>query len=175
MFRNISHKRKFFMLLLLIMVIGITAYKRSFKGALDAISIYNESQKNVVKDEDLELKLSLLDKKSTVLDNLIGSRTENPNIVQNEILNHISENNFNINLIKLHSLHTFKDDFFTVYSNVITTQGDFNEHLKAINALENNFEHARIASLKLFVIHDRQTKKKELYNEIIFQNYEKNK
>ena len=62
---------------------------------------------------------------------------------------------------------------FNIYSNKISIKGGFNELIKTIYAFETEFNFARIATMKFYVLKNRKTRKKELYNDIIFQNYEK--
>ncbi|MAO08229.1 MAG: hypothetical protein CL596_05915, partial [Alteromonas sp.] len=50
MFQQFSYKKKFYALAILAILLGATAYKRSFKGTLDAIEFYYHSKKDLNKN-----------------------------------------------------------------------------------------------------------------------------
>lgn len=172
MFKEVSYKNKFFAVIILFIVLSITAYKRSFKATFEAVNFYKEAKKNIEKSSNTQEEIGFLKNEMLNLDNIIGKKSRNPEIVQNEILNFLSQQEKN-NLSKIDKLHISNDEYFTIYSNTISLKGSFNELIKTIHAFENNFEYARIASLKLYVVRNRKTYKNELYNQLIFQNYEK--
>lgn len=173
MFKNINNRSKFYGLLIFVVILSYTAYKRSFKGTIEAIGYYRESVKNISESSNSLKELSNIKKEVSLLDNTIGKRTENPTIVQNEILGFLSTQSRDITLSKIENLHISNDDYFTIYSNVISMKGDFNVLLKTIYEFERDFEYARIASMVFYTERNTKTSQKELYNEIIFQNYEK--
>lgn len=173
MFKNISYKRKFYGLLALVVILSFTAYKRSFKGTIETVGFYREAVKSINESPNSLEELSNIKKEIKILDNIIGKRAENPAIVQNEILGFLSMRTQEITLSKIENLHVSNDDYFSIYSNVISLQGDFNGILKTIYEFEKDFEYARIASMVFRTERDPRTSKKELYNDIIFQNYEK--
>jgi len=174
MFSELTNKKKFYGVLLLFIVLSIAAYKRSFKGAIEAVNYYSESKKNIEKNINIDEDLLQLKNEIQSLDNIIGKKAKNPDIVQNEILNFISQQEHNFKLSKIENLHISSDNYFTIYSNMITLEGSFNELLKAIYRFEKDFEYARIASIKLHVLKKQQNSKNKLFTKIIFQNYEKN-
>ncbi|SRX75253.1 hypothetical protein [Aequorivita antarctica] len=173
MFKNISYKKKFYGLLVFVVILSFTAYNRSFKGTIETISLYRESVKNIKESSNSLMELSNIKKEVSILDNTIGKSTKNPAIVQNEILGFLSTRSQEMTLSKIENLHVSNDDYFTIYSNVILLQGDFNGLLKTIYEFEKDFEYARIASMVFHTERNAKTSKNELYNEIIFQNYEK--
>lgn len=173
MFKNISYKKKFYGLLAFAVLLSFTAYKRSFKGTIETITFYRESVKNIKESSNSSVELSNIKKEVSILDNKIGKNAKNPSIVQNEILGFLSTRSHEITLSKIENLHISNDDYFTIYSNVISLQGDFNGLLKTIHEFEKDFDYARIASMVFHTERNTKTSQKELYNEIIFQNYEK--
>lgn len=173
MFKNISYKKKFYGLLAFAVILSFTAYKRSFKGTIETIDFYRESAKNIKESSNSLRELSNIKKEISILDNTIGKSAKNPAIVQNEILGFLSKRPQEITLSKIENLHISNDNYFTIYSNVISLKGDFNNLLKTIYEFEKDFEYARIASMVLYTERNNKTSKKELNNEIIFQNYEK--
>ncbi len=174
MFNEFSYKKKFFAVIALFCVLGITAYKRSFKSAIEAVSYYSESKSSIEKNSNVEQELFLLKNEVQTLDNIIGKKVKNPELVQNQILNFLSKQTQQIKLSKINPVHISKDRYFTIYSNVITIEGGFNNLLNTVYTFEKDFEYARIANLKFYVTKNPRTAKKELYNNIIFQNYERN-
>jgi len=172
MFKGVTYKKKFFAVVALFTILSITAYKRSFKMAFETVSFYTESKNNIEDNSNIHTNVTLLKNEINSLDQIIGKKAKNPEIVQNNILNFLSQQEINITLSKIENIHISSDSYFTVYSNIVSLNGSFNELLKTIYIFEKDFEYARIASLKFYVVRNRRTKTKELYNDIIFQNYE---
>lgn len=175
MFQNIPNKKKFYALILIAFLLSITAYKRSFKTAIETVRFYSESKKSIGNTDNAHNELLYLKNESEMLDAVIGKSIKKPEIVQNEILNFLSNNEFNVTLSNIGNAHISGDDYFTIYSNSVTLKGDFQELLHTVYAFDTDFAQARIATLRFYVKKEVRSSKKELFNDIIFQNYEKNK
>lgn len=173
MFKGISYKKKFYAVIVLFIVLSIAAYKRSFKGAIEAVTFYIESKNNIDENINIDSKIVKLNIKNQSLDNIIGKKIRNPEAVQNEVLNFLSQKEEDFLLSKIENIHISSDNYFTIYSNIVTIEGSFNDLLKVIYSFEEGFEFARIASLKIYVLKNRRNSKNKLYTTIIFQNYEK--
>ncbi len=173
MFKNLTYKKKFYTVLVLLVLLSITSYKRSFKKTIETISFYTVASNKIVNHSENIKILKTLEAEMNQLNQIIGKRVKNPEIVQNQILHFLNDKQDDITISKIENVHISKDDYFNVYSNSITLQGDINSQLKAMYAFEKEFEYARIATADLYVIRNSKTAKKELYNNIIFQNYER--
>lgn len=175
MFENISNKRKFYAILVLFVVLGITAYKRSFKHTIASISLYSESKKSITENENAESTFIKLKQEASRLNGVIGKKNKNPEIIQNKILNFIDTQGFSSKISEISPLHYSENNYFKIYSNNITLTGDFNNLLASVYQFEKEFDFARIASVKLYTKNNYRISKKELYCNIIFQNYENKK
>tara|TARA_R110002072_G_scaffold287464_4_gene453156 strand:+ start:29298 stop:29825 length:528 start_codon:yes stop_codon:yes gene_type:complete len=173
MFNKLSNKNKFNVVIVLMIVFLLIAYNRSFKSTKNTVVFYIESMGKIKESKNLPDDLINLHVTLKEMDVLIGKNSENPKIIQNEILNFLSQNQEFTKLTKIDNLHIYSDSYFKIYSNKITVNGGFNDLMKTLNKFEREFEYARIASLKIYTIRDVRTSKKELYCDIIFQNYEK--
>lgn len=173
MFKNISNKNKLYLLILFVLLLSFTAYKRSFKGTIDAIIFYKDSKKNIAESSASTIELENLKNEIEDLDNIIGKKAKYPMQVQNEILGFLSSQDENVTIAQIEAPNISDDSYFTIYSNLITLKGDFNSLLKTIYEFEINFEYARIANMVFRVDRNPKTSKTELFTDIIFQNYEK--
>ena len=161
------------MLIALISLLSILGYQKSFNDTISMVSNYYESKEKINSVQKTDEQIANLIDSLKGLDIRIGKNFENPDLVQNEILEFLSRQNFDVKISKIGSVHLFKDEFFSIYTNTITLKGGYNDLALALYTLENNFEYAKVASLKLFTIRNSRTRKTELYNTLIFQNYEK--
>ncbi|MFD2433840.1 hypothetical protein ACFSO9_10000 [Mesonia maritima] len=91
MFENIPNKKKFYAVILIAVILGITAYKRSFKTAIETVSFYSESKENIAGTDQAHNELLYLKDELKTLDAVIGKKVKKPEIVQNEILNFLSK------------------------------------------------------------------------------------
>jgi len=175
MFENIPYKKKFYALIAIALVLSLAAYKRSFKGTIESVRYYYQAKKNIDQNQNIEEELLFLKAENKVLDQSIGKEINNPEIVQNRILSFINNSDIDLTIARIEPTHRASDPYFNTYSNQITLKGSYEHISKMIFAFEEDFEYARIATTQFYVKRDPRTRKKELYNDIIFQNYEKKK
>ena len=176
MFDRFTYKQKNYGLLIILLLMIMVSYKRSFSLTISALNELKnqkeqlESTKHV--QEDIEsLKIQIIQ-----LNNNIGKSDIKPDQVQQKILSEISQfsNSNNVNLEKLEETHAFKTVDYTIYSNLIRVQGSFNGILSLAYHMENTFAYARVTNVNVFKETDLSTKKEKLYGEFLFQHYRQN-
>ncbi|MBQ4821396.1 hypothetical protein [Aquimarina sp. MMG016] len=173
MFENISYKKKFIALLILMVILAFTAYKRSYSMAIDAAKLLEESKQKLAKVNNSQQHITSLKSEVEYLDKLIGKEVANPDIVQQEILNTFTEINTNTPLVKLEEVHKSSDEYFNVYTNRLILTGNFGDLLKTTYNYEKEFDFSRVVSLQFYIEKEPRTRRKRLFEQIIFQNYEK--
>jgi hypothetical protein len=173
MFENYTFKKKFIALILVIFLLSLTAYKRSFKQLLE---VYNENIDLKELSNNIKSKTNDIDKlrnKVTQFDKFLGNQNVSNDVIQQEIIS-FSTLHKGVSISELTSTHVFENENYKVLTNQLDVIGNANELLKLIYNFETNFNFSRIISTNLY------TKKKnnsnhELHLRIIFQNYESNK
>lgn len=173
MFENFSYKIKFFALIGLIVILSVTAYKRSFSITIDSYSLLKESEQKLNKIANSQQNIERLTAEISYLDQIMGKDIAHPDLVQQEILSSFIELNKETNLIGLKEVHKAKNNYFNVYSNRLILEGTFENLLQTTYNYERDFDASRIMSLKFYVERQPRTRKKQLFEQIIFQNYEK--
>ncbi len=173
MFENVSYKKKFFVLIGLAIILGITAYKRSYKLTLEAYQLVQEAKEQLAKVNNSQQKIANLKEEVGYLDKLIGKEAANPDVVQQEILHTFSKSHNNAKLVKLDKIHHASNEYFNIYTNRLLISGTYNELLKATYDYETQFDFSRVVSIQFFTEKELRTNRKKLFEQIIFQNYEK--
>ncbi len=173
MFENLSYKKKFFALLGLMVVLGITAYKRSFSMTIDAATVLEESKQKLAKVNNSQQRITNLASEVAYLDKLIGKEVANPDVVQQEILNTFTEISTKTDLVKLEEIHKASDEYFNIYTNRLVLTGNYGDLLKTTYNYEKEFDFSRVVSLQFYIEKEPRTRRKRLFEQIIFQNYEK--
>jgi len=172
-FNNITYKKKFFILILIGVILSITAYKRSFSLAINSFQESKTLSERLNYINAASNDIGTLDKEIQFLNNLIGEDNIEPELVQQEILNFITSNNKRVAVINIEEVHTANDNGFTIYSNQLTLQGAFKDLLEATYSFEKEFVYSRLVNVTFFRKKDFKTRREKLYSKIIFQNYEK--
>ncbi|WP_452223483.1 hypothetical protein [Lacinutrix chionoecetis] len=173
MFNNISYKKKFFALIMIGVVLSISAYKRSFSLTIDS---YKESKSLIERLDYINVSsnsVSILDKEIQFLNNLIGEDNIEPELVQQEILNFVTNSSPSVSVINIEEVHSAIDNDFNIYSNQLTLEGAFEDLLETVYSFEKEFVYSRLVNVSFFKKKDFKTRKEKLYSKIIFQNYEK--
>lgn len=173
MFENLSYKKKFIALISILVLLGITAYKRSFALTLDARSNLNLSRQKLTDVSNSQGKITALKTEVAYLDEIIGKEAANADIVQQEILNTFNSVVNGSELVELEEVHMASNDYFNIFTNRLILSGSFNDLLDATYRYEKDFDFSRVVSLKFYVKKEPRTKKKKLFEQLIFQNYEK--
>ncbi|MEE9363942.1 MAG: hypothetical protein V3U92_15180 [Cellulophaga sp.] len=173
MFENLSYKKKFIVLMLLLVVLSLTAYKRSFRITIEAYKTLEMSREKLAEVNNSQHRIRGLKRDVEYLDNIIGKETASADVVQQEILNMFTEVNSDVVLVKLEEIHKAENEYFKIYTNRLVLSGSFKELLDANYYYERKFEFSRVVSLGFYIERERRTRRKKLFQQIIFQNYEK--
>lgn len=173
MFENLSYKKKFVALVSLLVILGITAYKRSFALTLDARSNLKSSKQKLAEVSNSQGKISALKTEVAYLDKIIGKEAANADIVQQEILNTFNRVANGSELVELEEVHMANNDYFNIYTNRLILSGSFNNLLDASYRYEKDFDFSRVVSMKFYIEKEPRTRRKKLFEQLIFQNYEK--
>jgi hypothetical protein len=173
MFENIPYKKKFLVLIALLIVLAITGYKRSFSLAIDAYDTLQSSRSKLAEVSNSRQKIAALKNEVTYLDQIIGKEAANADVVQQEILNTFNRIENGSDLVKLEEIHIANNDYFNIYTNQLILSGGYKDLLEATYRYEKEFDYSRVVSLKFFVEKEPRSRRKKLFEQLIFQNYEK--
>ena len=173
MFDRFTYKQKNYGLLLLLLLMIIVGYKRSFVLTLNAMTELESQEAQKISAQNAQQTIDALLISIQQLNKNIGKSDIEPDKVNQEILSTISEfaKTNEVSLQQLESTHSFQTVDFTIFSNLIAVEGSFNGILSLVHFMENNFEYARLTNVSLFTSTDVTNKKTKLYGKLLFQHY----
>ncbi|MFL9843543.1 hypothetical protein [Flavobacterium rhizosphaerae] len=174
MFEQYSYKIKFKALLVIIVLLSVTAYKKSFSTL---ISVFKENR--ALSSRVQELKgttgnLKALEQEIDMIDRVLGKGGADKEKIQQKIMAFAATHNKHPSIYNLAPIHTFQDDDFRTYTNRLEVTGNTNQLLQLSYDFEKNFETSRLVGLHFYTI-KKGSSKPELHLNMIFQNYENNK
>jgi len=173
MFENLTYKQKFIALLAIAVFLGFAAYKRSFKFTIDAYNEYHELSDKLNEISSSSNTIQELDAEIRYFDNLLGKENVESVLVQQEILNFVTNKSKSVHVFDLSEVHEASDNEFVIHTNQLTIEGSFEELLKIVYDFEKEFSYSRVVNTSFFKKKDFKTRRIKLYVKIIFQNYEK--
>lgn len=174
MFNQYTFKQKFTALLVLFVLLGITAYKRSFS---QLIQTYKEHQQLSEKMNDFNSKSGKMDalvKDVALMDRVIGKAGASKEVIQQEIMRFASEKHPQVSISELQPIHVFSDDDYQIVTNQLDVTGNANQLIKLAYDFEKEFTFSRIVSMQYYTT-KKNNKTEVLHLKMIFQNYENNK
>jgi len=174
MFENLTYKQKFLGLIAISVLLGLAAYKRSFKLTIDAYNEYNELREKLHEIKSSSNTIHELDAEILYFDNLLGKENMESVLVQQEILNFVTNKSVAVSVFELAEVHEASDKEFVIHTNQLTIEGGFEALLKMVYEFEKEFPYSRVVNTSFFKKKDFKTRRIKLYAKIIFQNYEKN-
>jgi|GEM_PF-611803 len=173
MFENLTYRQKFLALLAIATLLGFAAYKRSFKLTLDAYHELSELSEQLIEINSSSNTVQELDTEILFLDNLLGEENMESVLVQQEILNFVTNKSKSVHVFDVAEVHEASDNKFTIHTNQLTIEGSFEALLKIVYEFEKEFPYSRVVNTSFFKKKDFKTRRIKLYAKIIFQNYEK--
>lgn len=172
MFDRFTYKQKNYGLLILFIVLSIVSYKRSISLTFMALNEIELQESRIINAQHAENDLMVLNSQINFLNKSIGKSNIPTFTVQKNIVKSVTSfNSLDIKLDKVESTQIFETLDFVIYTNQIIIKGPFADILQYVFAIENTFNFARVASVKLYSIENYQTKKRELFAQVLFQNF----
>ena len=173
MFKNLTYKQKFFLVLVGFVVLFMASYKKTFKRTLVAKNELNLVKQKLATIDNSFNSLYTLKYDIKNLDDLIGGHTQNPEYVQHQILDFVSKTVLKVNVVSLEDTHLFSGNEFLIYSNQIELEGSYESLISILYEIEKKFDNSRVVSTQLYSKKNYKTNKQNLYLKIILQNYGK--
>lgn len=176
MFDRFTYKQKNYGLLGVFILLAMASYKRSFSLTMNALTEVENQEKQMESTLHAQNDIETLQIQIAQLNKNIGKSDIKPDLVNQQILSEISEfsTNNQVNLQSLEETHSFKTVDFTIYSNLIAVEGNFNGLMSLVYHMENKFEYARLINVEIFKEKDLSNKKEKLYGKLLFQHYRQN-
>ena len=172
MFENFTYKQKLIGLGVLTVLLFFVANKRSFnitkqaykqaKELNEKFDYVSKSSANVLEIQD---ELALYDK-------IIGIKGVAPEDVQQNILD-FTTSFAEINVFGMEEIHFAESNGFTIITNQLILEGEYNNLIEVIYEFEKKFEYSNVVSVSFLKEREYKTRKNKLRVKIIFQNYEK--
>lgn len=170
MFDKLSHKRRFFLVLLILVVLTFAVYKKTYRSIFQYKNQLDSSEKLVENTNTSFDKIAVLESELRALDKVVGS-SENPALIQQKILQFITTGKFSVSVVNISDTH--KGKAFTVITNKLVLKGTYEHLLKTIYTIEKELIASKIISINFFSKKNYRTHKTELFVELYFQNYGK--
>jgi len=170
-FEKYSFRKKKVVLLIVIVLLGATAYKRSFNVTLQQLSLHDEL---TIKEYEAQNSVETLKTKSLQLhqiNTIIGKENVKNEVVQHSFLNFVKKQDLDLIVNSIDLPHQFQHPDFKIYSNKVTLKGDYTSVTKFIHQFEKDFNLGRIVSLNLFKQNNRKSRRDELFTTMYFQNF----
>jgi hypothetical protein len=172
MIAQLSHKRRFFIVLILMIVLIFALYKKTYRPIFQLQNELHTSQKLMANSEGSFEEIQTLQQELNGLDKIIG-KSKNHALAQQKILHFITNSSLNVSVISIEDTHIFGEKVFTVFTNKIILKGTYENLLQLMYTMEKEFTASKIASVKFVSKKDYNTNKTDLLLELYFQNYGK--
>lgn len=153
----------------------MACYKKSYKHTLKARTELKQVNKKLSNNEDILFDFYNLKNEISILNKTIGGQTSNPELVQEKLLDFISNDHFNVDVVSIEDVHLFKDNEFLIYTNSIELQGSYQDLTNTLYGIEKSFKSSRVVSTHMFSKKKYGLNRKKLFLKIILQNYENTK
>jgi hypothetical protein len=173
MFENFSYKQKFFGVLLGFVVLSMASYKKTFKHIIHAKKELSLVEEKLSFTDNSYNAIFNLKNDIATLDFLIGGQSSQPELVQQGILEFISNNTYPTKIMSIEDVHISYDNGFKIVTNQLEVEGTYKALIHVLYTFEKDFTDSRIVSTQLHSKKNYRTNTKNLYLKIIFQNYEK--
>lgn len=172
MLEKISHKRRFFIAILLLVLLFLAVYKKTYQPIFQLKEELNASHQLVENVATPFATIESLKSELSVLDKAVGN-SENHAVIQQKILDFITTHAPTVSVVNIADSHRHKGNAFTIVTNKIVLTGNYEELLKTMYTVEKEFKASKIVSSRFYSIKNYRTNRTELLLELYFQNYGK--
>lgn len=173
MFDTITYKKKTIYVGVLFLLLALAAYKKNFKKVIAineqlALLHPNANQNGVTEEDAFFLKREI-----ETIEQVIGGVNVKPETVQQQLLKFAAQSQLEIDVIGVQGVHESSNADFIIHTNQMKVSGSYSDLMHFMKAIEDNFSLSKIVSATFETKRNPSNRKKELYLNMIFQNYEK--
>ncbi len=172
-FDSYSYRYKNYALIVLGLLLLAVAYKRSFRGTLEARDYRTELKEKIAVSRNSSREIRQTNARLAVLNEFLGKENSSIEKVQQGFLTFFTRNAQKIVVFEVSEVQSFQHPDFTIYTHKVILKGDFIHTLKFLNRLETQFDLARLINVSHSYekVNDSDP---ALYTTILFQNYVRN-
>ena len=171
LFDKYSYKQKNTALLVLGVLLGAVAYKRSFSKTIEAWALIHDLEVQQMQARSSQNTIHSLQTEIGQMNRVIGKEDNSVEIVQQGFLNFFARKATNLSVNQIEEVYTFDHPDFSINTFRIDLKGNFNDQLRYIYQLENEFNEARLIYSKFENKKDSETQKQFLVSTLLLQNY----
>ncbi|MEM9023004.1 MAG: hypothetical protein AAGB22_04645 [Bacteroidota bacterium] len=173
--RQLSYRKKNLLLLVVAILFGLIAYQRAFKKTVQLAGECATMEQQIAQARNAAQNIARLETEVARIDLIIGDGSHEASEVQHELLERVSTycEAHKLRVSAVPEPHAFNEKEFTVHTNAVTVKGGFVPLLQLIHGLEQEFNMARLSSVKFHTRRNRRTRQTQLYATIYLQNIDK--
>ncbi|PTX64085.1 hypothetical protein C8N46_101695 [Kordia periserrulae] len=172
MLDKLSHKRRFFLVVIVFVLLALAVYKKTYQPIFALQNELNASNQLIAEDVSPFVKIEQLQSELAALDKIVGKSEDNA-FIQQKILDFITKKGLDVSVVNIADSHIYKGNAFTVYTNSVILKGDYPSLLQTIYTIEKECKASKIVSAKFYSKKNYSTNKTAEYAELYFQNYGK--
>lgn len=171
MFNQYTYKQKTIALGVIILLLGVVAYKRAVSQTLQVLNNIEVVEEQLSSLENSDQKKNQLMQELHAIESIIGISSIEGNELQLDLINAVSKNN-QVELYQFPVSHEALNSNVRITTLSYTVKGTYWDLVRFIYNLEKDIKKAKVVSVKLEKIKSYRTQEIELYATIYFQNYE---
>jgi hypothetical protein len=174
--KQVSNKISFFIIAAILVLSGNYVFNNTLGSTFKLMGEYEELLALSESERDYSIDLQKVESKLNSIDKMIVGKELSAGQIQYQIMEQIESlrDSFAISISNVPSPHQYDYSKYTVITGSFELEGRYNEVLKLVHHLENNFENAILASLHFKLKKDMVKNKEKLYTTLYFQNIKKN-
>lgn len=174
--KTLTNEQKKVLAIVFIVLLSLLFYKKIIRASYDEVSKYITNVNTQNNDVNINSKIETATKKIIAIDKVIGSDNFNQNTIQQDILEFLSyeAKKNKVTIVLVASPHRIQINDYIIITNNFTLKGNYNSLMKVIHHAEKNFKESKLNSLDIYIKKKYNSRnRKELYAELIFQNFKK--
>jgi len=174
--KQISNKISFFLIAVLLVFAGNYVFNNTLGSTFKLKGDYEELVALSESERDYSLDLMTVESKLKSIDKMIVGKELSAGQIQHQIMEQIEilRDSFTVDISNVPTPHQYNYSNYTVITGSFELEGRYNEILKLVYYLENNFDNAILASLDFKLKKDMLKNRDKLYTTLYFQNIKKN-
>lgn len=175
MFKNFTHKQKYFALIGGIVLFLLLSYQLSISKTIAQFEKLSQEKAKLEKAENAPVRIKQLQREIAQLNAQVGKLDQEFESFQERLLSNVVQlgEQHDVQIISVEEPHAYNRNGFEVQTAIIRLRGSFKHLTTLIAALEEKSSEGRLAATTFQVVEDKKLKKYSLETELHIQNFKK--
>ena len=170
---SFTYRQKFYLIIIGGILVFAALYKKTYRNIFDIHGELDLTKEMIISPEKIYSEIGSVRAEIRSIDDILGGGAPDESSEQTRIFKFITASGLPVDITRIRDEHVFHEVDYTVYTNEVELEGDYEQLISLLYRMELNFNSSRVMSAKFYTLEDYISDKISLRLIINLQNYAK--